>query len=222
MKQFTTAIIFIFIGLSTAFSQSINWNSKAMNQSNAIYLNVGYDYGVTTQLGFGKNIQTFRPVFLSTDISIPMGKNLVDDFKYRLGGQIDILEYKNWHFGGRYYFIAKRYQTSLVRQISLGSEAGLTLGYYRPSWHIATEFGIDRSVASHLKHTEAMQDNYAGIQDAWFKNTAGQMYVGIQASRTIGSNMECNLRVGKTKSQKDHSAPILPVYCQLGLVYHFN
>ena len=89
MKKIIHIIILISVFIS-ANAQTINWNSFTTDQHNLIYLNTGYHYGLTTQIGYGHSFKSFRPLLFNIDYSFPMGDNLIDDFKVRYGGRIII------------------------------------------------------------------------------------------------------------------------------------
>ena len=218
-------IIIILITALSVYSinaQSINWQSIDKDQKNIVYLNFGYDFGMTTQFGYGRKIETFRPILLTADYSMPMGKDLVDDFKLRIGGQISIFERNNFIASAKIYGIFRRHQTKLVRMASFGSETAVILGYYKPKWHIAGEFGFDKSIVTHLKHSDIMKDNFPAIADGWFIPSGGHFYYGIQGSKTIGNNFDLSLRVGMTNAQFNDKNAIMPIYTQFGLIYKIS
>lgn len=205
-----------------SYAQNINWSSKNDHQQPLTYLNFGYDFGVTTQIGYGKKVDAFRPIVWTIDYSFPKGKDIVDDFKVRLGGQISIYEENNFVLSAKIYGNLRRHQTKLVRMISFGSEMAGVLGYYKPTWHLAGEFGFDKSIITELKHSEIMQDNYPEIVNGWFIPSGGHFYYGIQGSKTIGNRFEVSLRLGATNAESDDENALLPVYTQLGLIYKFS
>ncbi|MCD8498008.1 MAG: hypothetical protein LRZ85_08005, partial [Alphaproteobacteria bacterium] len=98
-------------------------------------------------------INAFRPILLSMDFSAPMGEDLVDDFKVRYGGQIELIAINNFALTAKILGNFRRHETDVVRVVGFGAEFGALLGYYRPGWHIAGEFGFDKSVITHLKHS---------------------------------------------------------------------
>lgn len=219
MKFILTTIAITFTTLT--FSQNLNWLSKNETNKSLAYLNFGYDFGITTQVGYGHKLDVFRPILLTADYSFPMGKNLMDDFKVRLGGQILIIEKGNFGLSAKVYGIFRRHETSFVRMASFGSEMAVIAGYYKPTWHIAGEFGFDKSINTHLKHSELMRENFPSIKDGWYIPSGGHYFYGIQGSKTIGEHYEISLRVGGTNAQGKDENTLLPYYAQLGFVYKF-
>ncbi len=115
----------------------------------------------------------------------------------------------------------RRYQATLVRIVSFGSDFALLAGYYKPTWHAAGEFGFDKSITSYLKHSDVMKANFPGIRDGWYIPTGGHYYYGIQAGKTIGESFDLSLRLGATNAQDNDDNEFLPYYLQLGLGMRF-
>lgn len=217
MKNLIVTIVALMC-INTLNAQNINWLSTTDN-NRMIYLNFGYDFGLTTQLGYAHKLKSTRPIVLSADYSLPMGKNLVDDFKTRAGCQIAIYNMGDFMLAAKAFAIFRRHETNFLRIASFGTEISGVLGYYKPKWHLAFEYGFDKSIASHLKHPEIMKENYAAISDGWFTPSGGQFFYGIQGSKAIKEKLELSLRMGATNAQFDDRNALLPYYAQLGLLY---
>jgi hypothetical protein len=216
------AVITLVMGIAeTGYSQNINWRSLREDQRNVIQLSVGYDFGVTTQVGYSRSFTIIKPVVLGLDYSFPMGSDLLDDFKVRFGGQIEIVEIDGFSATIKISSIFRRYQTALVRIESFGSDFALLAGYYKPTWSVAGEFGFDKSITSHLAHSDIMRAMFPAIRDGWYIPTGGHYYYGIQAGKTIGESFDLSLRVGATRAQGIDENAVLPLYCQLGLGMRF-
>lgn len=221
MKKLFAATIILLALAEAGLSQNINWRSLDENQRNIIQLNLGFDYGVTAQAGYGRMFTFIRPVVVGADFSIPMGENLVDDFKAKLGAQIEVVEMGGFSATVRVLSIFRRYENELVRIVSFGSELGLVTGFYRPTWHAAGEFGFDKSIVSHLKHSDIMRSYYPRIRNGWYIPSGGHFYYGVQAGKTLGQNLDLTLRVGATNAQHSDEEAAVPYYLQLGLGMKF-
>ena len=214
MKNILITISLILCS-SILFSQSQNWNSLESKNNSQVYLNAGYDFGMTTQLGYGHKLNSQRPIILLADFSVPMGSEL-DDYKFRLGGQMNVLKFNQLRSSIQYMFILRRNETKLVRKIGLGQYFSSTTGIYKDKWHVAFEFGYDSSFATHLKHSDEMQSYYSDIKNAWFKNTGGHWHYGIQGGKAIGERVELNMSVGATNARGQDVNALLPGYFKLG------
>lgn len=216
-------ITIVAIAISTlSFAQNLNWNKLESVQKNIVYLNFGYDFGVTTQLGYGHKLYAFKTILLTADYSFPMGKNLMDDHKLRVGAQMPIYEKNNLIFSGKLYATYKRHETSLVEMIGFGSELGVVAGYYQPTWFMAAEFGFDKSINTKLTHSDIFKENHPTVNDGWLTGGAGHFYYGIQGSKSLKEKFEISLKVGATNAEGKDENALLPYYAQLGLIYKFS
>jgi hypothetical protein len=221
MKNLVKILLVAMALAGACYSQNINWRSLREDQRNLVQLNFGYDFGVTAQLGYGRSFTLIRPVVVELDYSLPMGDVLLDDFKVRLGGQMEILQVGGFSTTIKVFSNLRRYQTNMVRMVSFGSDFGVMAGYCRSTWYAAGEFGFDKSIATNLKHSDVMKAYFPAIRDGWYVPTGGHFYYGIQGGKTIGETFELSLRLGATKSQFDDEEAVLPYYVQLGLGVRF-
>src|SRR5512144_31317 len=115
MKKRIAVMMMVTVVAHVSHSQDINWRSLREDQRNVVQFNYGYDYGVTAQLGYGRTFHLFRPVFVGLDYSFPMGGEVFDDFKARIGGQMEVVEMGGFSATIRVSSVFRRYQTELVR-----------------------------------------------------------------------------------------------------------
>jgi hypothetical protein len=221
MKTMAATVMIMMAVFYTGYSQNVNWRSLGEDQRNIVQFDLGYDYGATTQLGYGRAFDWLRPVVLTFDYSFPMGKDLVDDFRVRLGSQVEVLQIDGFSATLKLMGSLRRYENPLVRIVSFGSDFALVTGYYSPTWHAAGEFGFDKSIVSHLKHSDIMRSNFPAIRDGWYIPSGGHFYYGIQAGKTLGETYALSLRVGTTNAQFDDEDAVVPYYVQVGLGIRF-
>jgi len=221
MKSILLAMLIMAAAVQTGSAQNVNWRSIGEDQSNAVKVNLGYDFGATTQLGYSRNFTWVRPVQLSLDYSFPMGSDLLDDFKVTIGGQVEVVQAGGFSATLKIASIFRRYQTEMVRIVSFGSDFAAIAGYYSSSWYAAGEFGFDKAISTHLKHSDVMRSIYPAIQDGWYLPTGGHFYYGIQGSKTVGNTIDLSLRLGLTDAQGNDENAALPYYAQLGLGMRF-
>ena len=202
-------------------AQNVNWNWLDKQKHHYAHLNLGYDFGVTTQIGYDYLITIKRPVLFTTDISLPMGKNLLNDFKFRLGGQVEMVSYKNFIASLKLFGNLKRHETKLVQMTNFGAETSFLMGYYKEKWHLAGEVGFNKPFSSHVKHAGEMKKNFPSIQDGWFESLGGHFYYGLQAGKSITNKIDLSFRIGATNASGNHKNAIISKYAQLGLVYKF-
>ena len=202
-------------------SQNINWRALREDNPNIVQLNAGYDFGVTTQLGYYRAFTMIKPAMVGLDFSFPMGNNLLDDFKVRLGGQVEVVEFHGFSATIKISSVFRRYQTELVRIVSFGSDFAVLAGYCTPTWSIGGEFGFDKSITSQFKNSEIMRAYFPATKDGWYVPTGGHYYYGMQGGKTIGESFDLSLRLGATRAQFNDENAVLPLYFQMGLGVRF-
>jgi hypothetical protein len=221
MKRLVAVMMLVMAVAEYSSSQNVNWRSLSDDQRNVIQFSFGYDFGVTAQLGYSRYLTVVKPVLLGLDYSFPMGNVVTDDFKIRAGGQVEVVEVGGFSATVRILSNLRRYQNQLVRIVSFGSDFAVLAGYYRPGWHAGGEVGFDKSIVSHMRHSDIMKADYPAIRDGWYIPTGGHYYYGIQAGKTIGESFDLSLRLGATKAQGNDEDAVLPYYLQLGLGVRF-
>ncbi len=221
MKKIIIAIILFMAVAKISNAQNVNWRWLNEDQKNLVHLNFGYDFGITTQIGYSRSLNIFKPTLLTVDYSMPMGENLFDDFKIRYGGQMELLEYKSFSASVKVLGNFRRHETEMVRIQSFGAEISGIFGYYKSTWHIAAEFGFDKSITSNLEHSDIMKDNYPNIQDGWYIPSGGHYFYGVQASKSLGQNFDISLRLGATNAQGKDENAVFPYAVQIGLMKRF-
>jgi len=218
MKKVVAIIVYTIISLAPVCSQNINWDWMEEENPNHVHLNVGYDYGITAQFGYSRYCNVIKPSVVSFDYSIPMGKDIFDDFKTRLGVQVEVAEWNNFKASVNVFGNMKQYKTKLVRIFNVGFESSATVGFYKPSWYAAFEFGILHPIVSDVKHSNLSSEIYPEIQDGWYTSAGGYYTYGIQCSKTIGSSIDLSARIGLTNAYANFKDAMLPYYAQLGVI----
>ena len=221
MKNIVLAILVVAALGDTGNAQNLNWRSLREDQPSAVQFCVGYDFGAVAQVGYSRSVTLIRPVVLGMDYSFPMGSDLTDDFKVRLGAQIEIVEIDGFAATMKIFGLFRRYQGELATIQSFGSDLGVLAGYYTPAWFVAGEFGFDKSITSHISHSDIMRAVFPAIRDGWYIPSGGHYYYGIQAGKSIGESFDLSLRLGATNAQDNDENAVLPLYCQLGLGMSF-
>jgi hypothetical protein len=184
-------------------------------------VNAGAEHGLVYGLGYGYRIRnSWFPIIANVEYSMPSGHSLMDDFKTKIGVQIRWVEYYNLQFSTKIHGVFRRYENDYVRLLNFGSDFSAVLGYYKAKWFVAAEFGFDKAIITHFKHSQFYKDQYAGVINGWYEpTTGGNFYSGLQAGYSFGKN-DIYLRLGKMERQDLKDKPMLPFYFQLG--YNVN
>jgi len=216
----TLIILVALVIARSGMAQQINWRSLNDKQTHIANINAGWDYGTVMGIGYGQKLKTKLPVVLNVEYSSAFGETIFDDFKTKLGGQAELLNINNFSVAIKAYGIFRRYENDLVRLSSFGSEFSTNIGYYKPKWYAAGEFGFDKAIATHIKNSDEMKNNYPGSQDGWYVPTGGNFFYGVTGGYSIKSN-DVYLKVGKTVTQDFKTTPAMPLYAQVGFNVRF-
>ncbi len=217
-------LIVLFSLAKNTNGQTINWASLKNEQNHIISINAaGWDYAFGFGAGYGYKLNTKLPIVLNLEYSFPSGKNVIDDFKTKIGGKIRVCQLKNFQFSANIYGVFRRYENPLVRLINFGSDMSGVVGYYSPKWFVAGEVGFDKAIVTHFKHSQIFKDNiYADVKDGWYEPaTGGNFYYGIQTGVSFKRH-DIYLKIGKVVTQNFKTTPLIPYYAQLGYNFKFS
>lgn len=215
MKNIRLTIIFCLINISFSHAQTLNWASLQKEQRHIANTNLGLDYGITLGLSYGYQLRTKLPIVLGAEYTLPSGKNIGDDFKTKVGGQVRWVRVGGFQFSTKVQGVFRRFENNYVRLNNFGSDLSGIMGYYKPKWFLAGEVGFDKAIVTHFKHSDIMKENFA-TKDGWYNPaTGGNFYYGLQSSFSW-RNHDLTLKAGKIVTQDFRTKPILPFYVQLG------
>lgn len=215
------SVLFAFCIQSSA--QNINWAGLKKNQKHIISLNAGYNYGLVYGVGYSYQTKAKMPILLNFSYSCPSGEQFFDDFKTKIGGQVQLYSINNFKISASIYGVYRRYENPLIRLQNFGSEMTGVVGYYKPKWFIAAEVGFDKAIVTQFKHLDIFKNNvYANVSDGWYEPaTGGNFNYGCQTSFSV-KNTDIVLKIGKVLTQDFKTTPLIPYYLQLGLNFKLN
>ncbi len=208
------ALFFAVTSMSNA--QTLNWQNINSEQHQIVNLNIGWDYGFVFGLGYGYYFNTKFPIVLKSEFSFPSGGDFLDDFKFKTGARIKWFQYGDFCFSTDTDVIFRRFENSYVRLLNIGSYASTTIGYYRPNWFVAGEFGFDKAIVTHFKHSDEIRNSFPKIRDGWYKPaTGGNFNYGLLSGFSF-SEYDIYLKAGKVIEEDFKTNPLIPFYLQLG------
>ncbi len=224
MMKFTKLIFLLPICLSllgkTAYSQTINWASLQGEHRHIVNVHAGFDYAFNYGVAYSYQLHSQMPILLNLDFSKPVGEKILDDFKTKIGGQARLYQINNFQFSASLYGIYRRYENPLARLQNFGSEMSGVVGYYRPKWFVAGEFGFDKANVTRFKHSSMFRENFPAVKDGWYEPaTGGNFRYGLQAGYSLKSN-DIILKFGQVITQDFKTKPTLPFYGELS--YNFK
>jgi hypothetical protein len=217
MKNGIKILVLLAACAATSFcrAQEINWQNFKDGKGHVAGVKAGWDYGMVVGVNYGQKLKTRLPVFVSIEYSSPFGKNVFDDFKTKLGGQVRVVKVNNFIVTGKVYGVFSRYENDMARLFDFGSEFSLTAGYYRNKWYLAGEAGFDKAISTHIKNSDNMKSNYPAIVDGWYVPTGGNFCFGIVSGYTFKSN-DLYIKTGKMLTENFKTTPTVPLYLQFG------
>lgn len=114
----------------------------------------------------------------------------------------------------------RQYENEYVKIASFGSEFSAMIGYYKPRWFAAGEFGFDKAIATHIKNSDIMKEMYPGSQDGWYVPTGGNFIYGVTGGYSF-KYFDVYLEIGKTITQDFKTTPAVPLYAEVGVNLRF-
>src|SRR4030095_1352379 len=198
-----------------SFAQNINWKNLQPYEKHVLNLNVGFDNATSVGIGYGYHFDTKMPLLLNAELSLPFGDKVFDDSKLKLGGQLNVLTLGNFYTTVKAYGIIRRYENDLARLFNFGSEFSATTGYYREKWYAVGEFGFDKAIVTHIKHSDLMKQYNPNVESGWYIPTGGNFFYGRQGGYSFDRN-EVYAKVGRVLTQDFKTTPLVPYYFQLG------
>jgi len=202
--------------INFSFAQNINWKNLEPSQKHIVNLNVGFDNATVVGIGYGYHLQTKMPLVLNVEYSMPLGDNHFDDFKTKIGGQLNVIQAGNFFTTVKAYGVFRRYQNDYARMFNFGSEFSATAGWYAHKWFAAGEFGFDKAITTKLQHSNLMKEYNPGLQSGWYIPDGGNFLYGLQAGYSFHRN-DVYAKVGRTVAQDLKTKAIMPLYFQLGV-----
>lgn len=220
MKINVLTALLLLGALQITCAQSINWRAFKTEQHHLVYLHTGWDYGLTLGAGYGHKFNTRWPILANVAFSAPAGENIFDDFKTKIGAQVEVARVGGFSATVKAYCPIRRYENTRVKLFNFGSEFSGVLGFYRSRWFVAGEFGFDKAIATHIQHTERAEESYPGIQSGWYVPTGGNYFYGLQAGFSFRGN-DLTLKAGKLVSQGFKTMPFIPMFAEVGYSRRF-
>ncbi|WP_281231505.1 hypothetical protein [Flavobacterium gelatinilyticum] len=218
MKAILLVITFLLSLFTSHHSQAqtLNWENLKKEEKHILNINAGWDYSFVYGLSYGYHLNSKIPIVLESSISFASGEVIFDDFKTKIGGQINVYKIDNFRFNAAIHGIYRRYGNPLVTLQNFGADASTTIGYYKPKWFLAGEFGFDKAIVTHFEHTRIYKEVFPEVRNGWYEpTTGGNFNFGIQGGYSFRKS-DLILRAGKVITEDFKTAPLIPFYLQLG------
>lgn len=218
------ALVFTMLCASFLPAQTINWARLGAEQKQIASLNAGLEHSVRFGAAYHYQLPTKRfPTLASVDFSMPSGGDAFDDFKIRMGWQVNWWTMRHFRFSTKLNGVFRRTENDVVRLTNFGAEGIGTLGYYRKRWVVAAEVGFDKAISTHFKHSDSFRAAYpkVNVQDGWYEPaTGGNFYYGLQTGFSM-KRTDIYLKAGRVLTQDFKTKPLVPIYAEIGINRRF-
>jgi hypothetical protein len=218
MKRIYNITLGILLSLIVARDASAQWNvARFERQRNTVYTTFGMDPALVTTLGYGRIVEVLGHDFqLSGDVGIATAKVDTRDIRAQLGVQTSLVHWRALQLTGSATGITRGTDNAIYRGINFGADVTAAFGVYRNRWFAAGEFGKDKAVITHVKHTDWYRTNfYTDAKDGWYLDAGGTFHYGATAGVAIG-RAELNGRFGWQKTE-DFNDLMPPMYASVGI-----
>lgn len=220
MKHLLSIFIFLVLLAPYTHGQTFNWGNSKDSTRHIVSANLGWEYAAIVGANYSYKLQFKRLIYLQTGISVPIGNNVLDDFKFNLGLSGLVVTKNNFNSVLTINGIYKGYSSELVRLNNLGFDIKTINGLYKINWFVSTELGLDLGLSTHFNHSESYKQLiYAEVEDGWSKPiSAGIMNIGLQGGYSFKKS-DLVFRIGFYKSTTSSFNVLIPYYTTLG--YNF-
>ncbi len=211
------SLLCVVLSFHFATGQTYNWGSITDSSKHIAGATLGWEYSAIAGVNYNYKLPVKMPVFIQTGLSMPFGKNVVDDFKSNLGLGGQLYNKNNFHSIFALNTIYKRYANELVTLNQVGLDFKTTNGIYKSRWFVATEIGLELGLSTHFKHSKTYKQNiYSDVQDGWYKPlSAGILNFGVQTGYSFQES-DLIFRIGYFKTITSSANVLIPYYVTLG------
>ncbi|HEX7071319.1 MAG TPA: hypothetical protein VF190_10950 [Rhodothermales bacterium] len=219
-----TYILLLSVLLSTlAFEKAAaQWNvAQYGSKSNSVYTTFGLDPALVNSVGYARVIPVKGHAFQAIgELGLATTNLDTRDYRVRLGIRTSVVHWKSLHLIGNATFLTRGTKNDIYRGFNFGADFTGEVGWYRPSWFAAAEFGKDKAVITHVTHTDWYRDNYyPDAKDGWYLDAGGTYHFGLAGGVTVlGADIVG--RVGLRQTEQFNSINP-PLYASLGVAYGF-
>jgi len=214
---------FILLPIMTTNAQIMSTLSAG---DQAAYFNFGLDPAVLTTFGYARGFEAAfinRHVTASAELSLPVSKLDLNDYRLKIGARASVINYNSWDFSIPIHLILRGTQNWMHTATNFGADITALFGYYRDRWFVNLEFGYDSAFMTKITATDRYKKYYYhDFKDGWYGNT-GHFFTRGLATGFRWRRTEIVLRAGQPiiHWSAESSELLPPFYGILGVNYLF-
>lgn len=218
MSRLASVTLALLLSALVTRETAAQWNVARFETSKGrAYATFGLDPALVGSLGYGRVAALFGHDFqFSGDVGVAAARVDWRDFRVQLGTRTSVVRWRSLHLTGSATFIARGTENSIYRGVNFGADVTGALGVYRPRWFAAGEFGKDKAVVTHVKHSDWYRTHhYPDAKDGWYLDAGGVFHYGVAGGLTVG-NVEVVGRFGWRRTE-DFNDVTPPMYASVGV-----
>ncbi|MBN2876106.1 MAG: hypothetical protein JXL85_00455 [Bacilli bacterium] len=163
-----------------------------------------------------------RYLTFNTDVTQPLVPYDIDEYRLRVGVEIDTLQSQNWKIPLRMSLVARNMANNLVSIFGMGTELNVSPGYYSRLWAVAIDICWDSQLASNINHSDLYKNYiYNDVQDGWYAVTGNTIRIGLRSFYIIRENLELSIQGGYELHGHLMLDYIPPFYAIFSVAYMF-
>jgi len=142
---------FILLPIMTTNAQIMSTLSAG---DQAAYFNFGLDPAVLTTFGYARGFEAAfinRHVTASAELSLPVSKLDLNDYRLKIGARASVINYNSWDFSIPIHLILRGTQNWMHTATNFGADITALFGYYRDRWFVNLEFGYDSAFMTKIQ-----------------------------------------------------------------------
>ena len=226
MRRISSMALALLLSALATRGAAAQWNVARFGagegiERNRVYTTFGLDPAMITSLGYGRVVPMYGHDFQFTgDVGVVTARTDTRDFRARVGTQTSLVRWRSMQLAGSATFITRGTDNSIYRGLNFGADVTGSLGVYRQRWFGAGDFGLDKAIVTHVKHTDWYRTHfYPDAKDGWYLDAGGTYHYGVTGGLALGRS-ELVGRFGWRRTERFNE--VLPaVYATVGLGFGF-
>lgn len=191
-------ILFLFLSMfsGSVTAQALNPSSFGDERQQQIQLGLGLDFGLVTEIHYTQQRQLrSQDIFLTTSLTIPSGKILLDDWAVGAGVFYPILSLHKFRLNAEGNLLYRRLSSQQQMASNFGYQLGFSTGWYTQRWFFGAKVMIDKAQWTYITHPEAYLTQYPDAAGGWYNATGGNLTSVLQGGYSF-SKLDLGICLG--------------------------
>ena len=184
---------------------------------------VGVEHAVVTSLGYGRRVGVVadRPVTAVVVVTLPWAALDAGDWALEAGAFTRVLGSSSWLLGNDVRLRARRSAGAIADIVQFAVRAKLCGGYFTPKGWLSLAVTYDKSLLTHLAHSDRYRDvHYPGARNGWTGSAGGSLEGAVEGGLNVTPRAALTARVGMHTTE-DATSVMLPYLASIGANVRF-